>query len=138
MGFSLLQRALVSAVILLLAAPLVMSRLEGPASAESAKDRERTERAKKVIDVLQLGEQRHYTKSKRYTSNLGDIFQDKRVGTQIAVNLGVPLDVYLNVSRDGQTLLLRVNGPTVTMFRAFDHGAQIGKGCEMLIDANLC
>ena len=48
------------------------------------------------------------------------------------------LDIHLDVSTDGKTVIVRVNSPTVAMSRVLVRGKETGRTCEVVADGGIC
>jgi hypothetical protein len=89
------------------------------------------DRAIAVFQALTRAETRYRAVHHRYTPRLADLFSDTREGANIAEPLTVPVDIALDVSANAQTVLIRVNVPSVSLFVPLVSGQAVGFGCEL-------
>jgi hypothetical protein len=89
------------------------------------------------IDALQKAEASYYAERGRYSERLADLFATTRFGTDIVMNAG-GLDIHLDTSTDGKTVILRVNSPAITLSRVLVRGKETGRTCEAFAAGATC
>jgi hypothetical protein len=118
--------AVLAAVVALIAAFVAFAARSSGAAAQDTS----STRAKAEIAALQRAEASFYAKRKRYSGRLADLWAT-RAFTDIAIN-SPGLDIHLDVSSDGKTVLLRVNSPTIGLGRVLRGGQEVGQMCQVL------
>ena len=108
-----------------------VSRGEGAKSPRSAA------KAIAELDALREAESSYYTQRGRYSGRLADLFATTRSGTDIVMNAG-GLDIHLDVSSDGQTVIVRVNSAAIALSTVLVGGKETGRTCEALAEGAFC
>jgi hypothetical protein len=94
-------------------------------------------RAVEEVEALQKAEADHFKRHGRYSERLADLFSATRFGTDIVMNAG-GLDINLDVSTDGKTVIVRVDSPAITLSRVLVNGRETGRTCEALEAGAFC
>jgi len=128
--------AAVSLIVLAVAIGAVLV-LDNTSSGEAAESSLSAKPAVDEIDALQKAEASYYAERGRYSERLADLFATTRFGTDIVMNAG-GLDIHLDTSTDGKTVILRVNSPAITLSRVLVRGQETGRTCEALAAGATC
>jgi hypothetical protein len=83
------------------------------------------------VEALHKAEMSYYREHGRYSDRLADLFAGTRLGSDIVMNAG-GLDIHLDTSTDGETVIVRVNSPAITLSRVLVRGQETGRACEVL------
>jgi hypothetical protein len=94
-------------------------------------------RAIAEIGALQKAQAGYYTKRARYSERLADLFANPRLGSDIVMNAG-GLDIHLDTSTDGKTVIVRVSSPAIALSRVLVRGRETGRTCEALAPGAGC
>jgi len=92
--------------------------------------------AKAEIDALEHAEGSYYAKRHRYTTQLADLLSFKS-GSDVAVQ-SPGLDIHVDVSSDGQWIIVRVNSPAIGLGRVLNVGHKAGQMCQVLDTGGAC
>jgi hypothetical protein len=94
-------------------------------------------RAEAEVAALAAAEAAHYARYGRYTSRIADLFARTKDGPAAVAN-AAGLDVQLDTSSDGKTLILRVTSPSVALTRVLVRGRRLRASCQVLADGGRC
>jgi hypothetical protein len=86
------------------------------------------------VEALHKAEVAYYREHGRYSNRLADLFAGTRLGSDIVMNAG-GLDIHLDTSTDGKTVIVRVNSPAITLSRVLVGGQETGRTCDVLAPA---
>jgi hypothetical protein len=120
-----------SIFVVVIAAAAVTASMSPSSSARSTAQPTNGDRAVIVLESLTRAEGRYLAKHHRYTPRLADLFADSREGSTIAMNLTAPLEVHVDVTTAGRTMLIRVDSASTSLLRPLVNGTAVGFSCEI-------
>jgi hypothetical protein len=123
-------------VVLLVAVGVLIADAIPVAHSSTASPNPLVFQAKAEIAALERAEGGYYAKRRRYTAQLPDLLSFKG-GSQVFLE-SPGLDIHVDVSSDGESIMLRVNSPAIGLGSVLKAGKTADQACLVLNTGGVC